>query len=90
MSFLPSFMIITDPLDTSLPVPEVVGIAKRGAVSFIFSIPPSLIEYSSIVPPFLTKTATALPRSMLDPPPRPIIPSHPSVLYFSKASSTAS
>jgi hypothetical protein len=44
INFLPSFMIMTEPEETSLPVPEVVGIARRGAVSPIFSIPPSLTE----------------------------------------------
>ena len=44
ISFLPSFMIITAPNDTSLPVPEVVGIAIMGIVSLIFPTPPSLTE----------------------------------------------
>ena len=44
ISFLPSFIIMTEPEETSLPVPEVVGIARRGAVLVIFSMPPSLTE----------------------------------------------
>ena len=31
ISFSPFFMMMTAPLDTSLPVPEVVGIAIKGA-----------------------------------------------------------
>ena len=41
INFLPSFIMIKDPTDTSLPVPEVVGIAIMGIVSFIFPYPPS-------------------------------------------------
>ena len=44
ISFLPSSMIMTDPTDTSLPVPDVVGIAIMGMVLEIFPKPPSLIE----------------------------------------------
>ena len=37
-------MIITEPAETSLPVPDVVGIAIMGASSLIFLIPPSFTE----------------------------------------------
>ena len=36
ISFLPSFIMMSAPSDTSLPVPEVVGIAIIGIVSVIF------------------------------------------------------
>ena len=40
INFSPFSIMITEPLDTSLPVPEVVGIATSGATSPIFSTPP--------------------------------------------------
>ena len=44
ISFLPSFIMMTAPKETSLPVPEVVGMAIIGIVWLIFPTPPSFTE----------------------------------------------
>ena len=40
VSLRPSFMTITKPIDTSLPVPDVVGMATTGATRSILRAPP--------------------------------------------------
>ena len=50
MSFSPLFMMITAPEETSLPVPDVVGMAIKGATVPILPAPPRPAVYCSRSP----------------------------------------
>ena len=71
----PSFMMMMMPTDTSLPVPDVVGTAITGATFVMFLVPFCAGSNRSSGPPLPARRATALPRSMAEPPPSAITPS---------------
>ena len=83
--------MMTPPRLTSLPVPEVVGMATIGATALvILPAPPSTNEYGcSDVPGCVAIRPTALARSIGEPPPIAMMPSQPSDLYSFSASRIA-
>ena len=89
VSLRPSFMIMTNPTETSLPVPAVVGTAINGATVLTSCPPPVSGSYCVSGPPLPASKATALPRSIAEPPPIASTPLHPSAVYCSKALVTA-
>ena len=75
-SLRPERMMIMLPRPTSLPVPAVVGIAINGAIRLvILGIPPSTSAYCSKGAGCVASSATALARSIGEPPPTATIPS---------------
>ena len=79
---------ITEASVVSLPVPAVVGMAmSRGIFFLTFKIP---FIFESGFPGFASLAPKALAVSMEEPPPMAISESHPSSLYFKRASSTLS
>src|ERR1039458_2914997 len=79
MIFRPSLCeVIPEDRPTSLPVPEVVGIAMMGSYGpFIRSVPPACHSSSVSAPSCRAMTTTALETSIALPPPSPMAPSQP-------------
>ena len=78
-SLRPSERFMTEPRPTSLPVPDVVGIATSGATfGVIRATPPSTIAYCDSGSGWVASSPTALARSIADPPPSAISPSQSS------------
>ena len=75
VSLRPSLMLITNPREASLPVPAVVGIAMSGATPLTSLLPPCSGSYWASGPPLKAISATALPKSIGDPPPIHTTPS---------------
>ncbi len=77
-NFLSSLVVTNAARPTSLPLPAVVGMAiSGGMMPVIFDPPPELTAYVSIGGLWFTSTATHFARSIGEPPPSAIIPSHP-------------
>src|SRR6185369_2586511 len=73
---------------TSLPLPEVGGMAIIGGIyEVILDIPSSLIEYCIRGGAWCTKMRTHLARSIDDPPPAAMMPSQPDLRKICRASS---
>ena len=89
-SFRSSFMVIKEARPTSLPVPAVVGTAISGSTSaLILATPPSIAAYWRNGAGWLKSKATALAKSMLEPPPTATMPSHSLSRRNVRACSTA-
>ncbi|MNX36296.1 hypothetical protein D3C86_665780 [compost metagenome] len=71
----PSSRMMIAPRPTSLPVPAVVGMATMGSVAAVmFCTPPSIKANWRSGPSWRADTATALARSMEEPPPTAMTP----------------
>ena len=88
-SLRPSRRVIRAPRPTSLPVPAVVGTAINGTTGPMRPAPPSISAYSASCPAWVARRATALARSMAEPPPSATSPSQAPCRKASKAASTA-
>ena len=76
-TFLPTSRMTTAARPTSLPVPAVVGIAIKGLTEpVILFIPCSMAAKVRNGPEWVAAIDTPLPRSMEDPPPSAMMPSH--------------
>ena len=74
-SLRPSARLMRAARPTSLPVPAVVGMAITGATrSVMRPSPPSIVAYCASGSGWVARIATALARSIGEPPPKPMTP----------------